>query len=564
MSDASGRFWITFNGEIYNYTDLRSQLEGNGHRFRTASDTEVILEAYRAWGEDCLSRLNGMFAFGLYDTETRRLFMARDRAGEKPLFYRKAPGHFVFASELKALMANPSFPRELDLESLNYCLTYGYVPGERCIFNETRKLEPGHAATYDVEDDRLHIWRYWQLPEPNIREEAPVDELLNRLGVLLEDSVRHQLVSDVPIGILLSGGIDSSLVTAMAARVSSKAVKTFTISFPGHDSYDEGPYARLVANHFGTEHTELAAEPASVELLPELARQYDEPIADSAMVPTFLVSRLVRQHATVALGGDGGDELFGGYPHYGWVAQLERMRRFIPGPIRRFAGAIAAKSFPVGWPGRNHIIGFSSDRRHTIAHVNLYFDKWSRDRLVSEEVRRRFASKQSPEQYKVDLCAMSHSPLRQMTEADFRTYLADQLLVKVDRASMLVSLEVRAPWLDYRIVEFAFGCVPDPLKWTGKERKILPKVLAKRLLPGNFDLKRKQGFTMPLASWFKGEWGSYMESVLQGADSLLFDPSVIRELIASQRRGNNNFQRLFLLTMFELWRREYRVTVPNR
>jgi asparagine synthase (glutamine-hydrolysing) len=249
MLDSSSQLCITFNGEIYNYVELRRELETYGHRFVTASDTEVILESYRAWGIDCLSRLNGMFAFCLYDSVMRRLFLARDRAGEKPLFYYYTPGRLVFASELKALMMDPGFPRKLDLEALDYYLAYGYVPGEMCILKGVRKLGQAHAMTYELETDTLRDWRYWELPKQYWQADVSADELTDELERLLSDSVRRQLVADVPVGILLSGGIDSSLVTAMAARVSSRPVKTFTISFPGHDAYDEGPYAR--AGHGG-------------------------------------------------------------------------------------------------------------------------------------------------------------------------------------------------------------------------------------------------------------------------------------------------------------------------
>jgi asparagine synthase (glutamine-hydrolysing) len=275
MQDVSGKLCITYNGEIYNYRELRKELEAKSHRFRTASDTEVILEAYRAWGTDCLERFNGVFAFGLYDSDARKLFIARDRPGEKPLFYWHARGGLAFASELKALMANPEIPRVLDLEALDYYLAYGYVPGARCILKGVRKLPQGHAMTYDLEKGALDIWRYWQLPEQVIDEAVSADDLVDEVKSLLEDAVRLRLVADVPVGILLSGGIDSSLVTAMAARVSSKPMKTFTISFRGHGAFDEGPYARIVAEHFGTDHTELVPEAATYELLPELARQYD-------------------------------------------------------------------------------------------------------------------------------------------------------------------------------------------------------------------------------------------------------------------------------------------------
>jgi asparagine synthase (glutamine-hydrolysing) len=560
MADCATQAWITFNGEIYNYRDLRHELELKGHQFRTATDTEVVLEAYRAWGLDCLSHLNGMFAFALYDETTRRVFVARDRAGEKPLFYRHAANTLSFASELKALMADGSMGRTLDLEALELYLTYGYVPGTRCLVRGARKLAPGHAMTFDLASGALHIWQYWKLPEPDVSPNVSADELTAELDSLLEDAVRRQLVADVPVGILLSGGLDSSLITAMAARVSSQAVKTFTIAFPGHGAFDESPHARIVARHFRTEHIELAAEPASVELLPILARQYDEPIADSSIVPSYLVSRLVRQHATVALGGDGGDELFGGYPHYSWIQQHEHIRRYIPSWIRRAVGAAAGGLLPTGVRGRNYVIGFTADLAYSIAHVNVYFDRWTRDRLLAPLRARNRASAGAPERFRAGLCGAGHSILRQATEADFRSTMVDGYLVKVDRASMLNSLEVRLPWLDHRLIEFAFARVPDHLRATESDRKILVRRLAARLLPPELDLQRKQGFSMPLHAWFKGEWGTYMEAVLRDADEHLFDAASIRSLVDGQHRGRANTARLFALTMFELWRREYRIT----
>jgi asparagine synthase (glutamine-hydrolysing) len=557
MADVTGRLWITQNGEIYNYRELRRELEGRGHQFRTASDTEVILESYRAWGPECLVRLDGMFAFALYDSAIGRLLLARDRAGEKPLFYRHEPGRLVFASELKALMADPRFPRDLDLHALDHYLAYGYVPGTMCILRGVRKLAQGQAVTYELETDVCRSWRYWDLPEPprTIRESR--DELVRDLERLLEDAVRRQLVADVPVGVLLSGGIDSSLVTAMAARVVSTPVRTFTVSFPGHKTHDEAPHARLVAEHFGTRHTELAAEPASVDLLPVLARQYDEPMADSSMVPTYLVSRLVREHAKVALSGDGGDELFGGYHHYRWIQRGAQLRRIVPGPLRHLVG-MTSRLLPVGVPGRNHLTAIAGDERANIAHVNLYFDRWTRRRLLVPTVQH--GAQGTPEDHRSALCRPAHGSLRQATEADFRTTLVDAYLVKVDRASMLASLEVRVPWLDHRIIEFAFGRLSDELRATTGELKILPRRLARRLLPPALDLGRKWGLSLPLASWFKGEWGAFVESVLREADPGVLNLRVIEGLIAGQRRGLANTARLFALTMFELWRREYRVT----
>ena len=561
MADGSGKAWITFNGEIYNHRDLRRELEARGHRFRTTTDTEVVLEAYAAWGVDCLSRLNGMFAFALYDVQARRLFLARDRAGEKPLFYIHDTNGLAFASELKGLMADPDLPRRLSARAFDHYLAYGYVPGDQCILDGANKLAAAHAAVYDLETNKLRVWRYWHLPAPHTGAPIPAAELEKTLDNLLEDAVRRQLIADVPVGVLLSGGVDSSLLTAMAARVSAAPVMTFTITFPGYGTYDEGPFARLVASHFGTRHIELPAEPAIVEVLPALAKQYDEPIADHSMVPTYLISQLVRQHATVALGGDGGDELFGGYPHYNLVPRLRRLMRWVPLPARSLVAA-AARTLPIGVRGRHQLIGCADGFPRSIAHVNLFFDARTRARLMGPAVNRKLTSWPEPEAYREAMCLPGYSPLRQSTEADFRTTLVDDYLVKVDRASSLASLELRAPWLDHRIVEFAFGSVPDELRATETERKILPRRIARRVLPSGLDLERKQGLTMPLSRWFDGSWGPYMEEVLRQTDSALFDRRMIGTLLAWQRRGLDNTGRLFALTMFELWRREYRIGLP--
>ena len=558
MADGTGQILIAFNGEIYNYLDLRQELESCGHRFRTSSDTEVILEAYRAWGTDCVRRLNGMFAFALYDNHERRLFMARDRAGEKPLFYAHRNGVFLCASELKALMACPSLPRNIDVEALQDYLAYGYVMGGKCMLEGVRKLLPGSAMVYDLERDSVRVWTYWELPRFSPEGAASSDDLVEELETLLKDSVRRQLIADVPVGILLSGGMDSSLITAVAARISSKPVKTFTITFPGHKSHDEGPFARLIADHFGTEHTELPAREASADLLPELARQFDEPMADSSMVPTFLVSRLVRQHATVALGGDGGDEIFAGYPHYKFLQQTAYWQHMTPKLVQRSVAAAAAL-LPVGVRGRNYLTGFSAPARASIASVNLFFDAQGRKALLSPLAALGDALDSRPEQYKTSLFSDRDSLVQQATSADFSTYLPDDILVKVDRASMLASLELRAPFLDYRIIEFAFRRVPDHLKANRHALKLLPRLLAKKLLPASFDSSRKQGFSVPIKKWFTQDWGSSMIGVLREADPHLFHRGFIETLIAGQQKGLANAHRLFALTMFELWRREYQI-----
>jgi asparagine synthase (glutamine-hydrolysing) len=557
MHDGSGELSIVFNGEIYNFTDLREELVASGHVFRSRTDTEVILAAYRQWGTECVTRFNGMFAFALYDAPKRALFMARDRAGEKPLFYALNDGALRFASELKGLMADPAFPRRIDPDALDCYLAMGFIPGERCILQGVKKLPPAHALLFDAETGAMKVWRYWDLPPPaeaGANHAALESDLIAELEVLLHDAVRRQLVADVPVGVLLSGGVDSSLITAMAVR-SAPAVKTFTVGFPGHGSFDETGHARLIARHFATEHLELEAAETTPELLPMLARQFDEPMVDSSMIPTYLVSRLVRSHCTVALGGDGGDELFAGYGHYDrllWMkGNLGRVPREVRVPIARAAEAI----LPIGFKGRNWLQGLGEDLDTGLPLIGSYFDRAARRRLmdngrtsvaVAEDIR----SERIPET--ADL-------LERATRMDFQNYLAEDILVKVDRASMLNSLEVRAPLLDYRVIEFAFGKVPSGLKATVSGRKLLLKKLAARLLPPAFDTRRKQGFAIPLASWLREPaWLGFFRDVLLAPDPF-FSRKLVAGLLDGHLKGRSNSERLFALVLFELWRREYRI-----
>ena len=555
MEDDSANLQIVLNGEIYNYRELRQTLLSKGHTFRTASDTEVLLKAYREWDVQCLDWINGMFAFAIYDLKKQRMFLARDRAGEKPLFYRRVNGRLEFASELKALMVDPGFARSINPDALDHYLAYGYVPGELCILNGVHKIPPAHALVYDVPRDTTRLWRYWSLPSPPTEANSTDEEsLLDELSRLLEDSVRRQLVADVPVGILLSGGTDSSLVTAMAARTSSGPIKTFTVSFPGHGSYDEAPYARMVAEHFGTTHTELAAEPATVDLLPELAKQYDEPLGDSSMIPTYIVSRLIRESCTVAVGGDGGDELFGGYVHHSRVLRMLKWRRAMPVAAKTALG-VAASMLPEGFKGRAYARSLQMPDDDSWIAPTRYFDAQTRRKLSPAT---RSARGVTPEQYRIAAGQVGKTPLQKMTAADFNTFLPEDILVKVDRASMLASLEVRAPFLDYRIIEFAFGKVPDSLRATATQRKILLKAFGKRVLPSGLDMERKQGFSLPLHTWFAGKWGDYVEDVLRSAPGALYDQRALETML---KRRTKNAQRLFNLAFLELWRREYDISI---
>ena len=549
---------IVFNGEIYNFRELRGELEKKGYKFLTSSDTEVLLAAYCAWGTNCLSHFNGMFAFAIYDTREQVLFLARDRAGEKPLFYHNLKGVLHFASELKALFSAPTLERKIELESLDCYLAMGYVPGDRCMVQGFNKLPPAHAMQFDLKSGKTKIWRYWQLPELHeVSPEGAKDEtaLLDELETLLEQAVQRQLVADVPVGILLSGGVDSSLITAMAARKSSR-VQTFSIGFPGHGKIDETEHARLIAQHFGTQHTELMAESASASLVAILAKQFDEPMVDSSMIPTFLVSQLVRKHCKVALGGDGGDELFGGYGHYSRLLWMQKKLGFIPSPLRSSIAFTAEKLLPVGMKGRNWLQFLSADLENNLPLISTRFDLTTRRRLMKKSNIHNIAEALVKSRVPVhpDL-------LQRSTRMDFENYLAEDLLVKVDRASMLNSLEIRAPFLDQHLVEFAFAKVPSHLKANILQKKILLKRLTARVLPPNFDRQRKQGFSIPLAEWLKGgKFRELFNDILRDPHCS-FDARIINSLLRGQDRGHNNSERLFALVLFELWRREYGVSI---
>lgn len=559
MLDVKEELCIVFNGEIYNFVDMRIELLSKGHSFQSKSDTEVILEAYREWGNDCLSRLNGMFAFALYDSRSKTILIARDRAGEKPIFYSLDNHSLCFASELKGLMANPAFLRKLEPVAMDCYLSMGFIPNDICILKGVKKLPAAHAMTFDLNSGQSKIWQYWALPEfDKSLNSNQINEsnLLVELEQLLEDSVRRQLVADVPVGILLSGGVDSSLITAMATRATPH-VKTFTICFPSYGKLDETEHARLIANHFKTEHIELQGSEINVDLMPILAKQFDEPMVDSSMIPTFLVSQLVRKHCTVALGGDGGDELFGGYGHYSRLLWLKQKIGWLPRGLRNLIAKSASHILPTGFKGRNWLQGLEADFNISLPLITNYFDIVNRKQLMSDHspwelVADNIRSKSIPKN--MDL-------LQRATRVDFENYLVDDILVKVDRASMLNSLEIRAPFLDYQLIEFAFKKVPSHLKATSDQRKILLKRLTSRVLPPNFDLERKQGFSIPLAFWLQaGPWKKYFQEVLLDSGSSIFNRKEVIKLLDGQSKGRANSERLFSLVLFELWQREYKVS----
>lgn len=547
MSSRDGRFTLVFNGEIYNYREIRAELEKAGCTFYTGTDTEVLLTAYSVWGEACLTRLNGMFAFAIHDAGNAStpptLFLARDRAGKKPLYYAFDGHRLEFASELKAI----SHRGNLSLDALNFYLALGYVPHEQCIVDGVKKLPPAHAARLDLSTFELRVHRYWSLPDN--RPESGVDggSLADEAGKLIEDATRLRLVADVPVGVLLSGGLDSSLVVAAAAHVSSAPVRTFTVTLPG-SALDESVHARQVARYFGTEHHELALENTGLDALDDIAPFIDEPIADSSLIPTFLVSRLTRQHVTVALGGDGGDELFGGYNDYPVSLADQHRLGWLP-PSALVLAAHAASRLPAGVRGRNRVSSFRGGPLQQMIWGRPYFDIALRQRVLSRDAINALGTRlDAPERFLLGLYETGSDAVDRMTRTHFGSILPDDFLVKVDRMSMAVSLEMRAPLLDYRLVEFAFGRIPSEWKVKGQETRRVQKILASRWLPKELDIHRKQGFSIPLDAWLKaaGE-GGVTEHLAQLPECI--NRGEVQRLISGLARGRSNGARLFALIM---------------
>ena len=560
MTDFNNRFTIVFNGEIYNYPELFAKFSAKGYKFNSKTDTEVILAAYQEWGEDCTSHLNGMFSFAIFDSINNTLFLSRDRAGEKPLFYGFNEGVLLFSSEIKAILYDQSIKRIVNSDSLDFYLSMGFIPGEKCIFKNIKKLPAASSLLFNLESKKIKVWKYWrpfnyQSSENNLNSLSE-PELLDKFEDFLEESVKKQMVADVDVGVLLSGGVDSSLITAMACRNSDR-VKTFTVGFPGFNKLDERGHARLIAKHFNTDHTELAAEEINSDLLIKLASQFDEPIIDSSMLPTYLLCELVQKHCKVVLGGDGADELFGGYEHYSRMLWMKDNLNFIPKVFKSAISSFSTMALPLGFKGKNWLQNLDVDFQNEIPLIASYFDVHARKNLM-RHVNEDWDT--SSEGYFQKINLQNGDILKRSLHMDFTNYLAEDILVKVDRTSMINSLEVRSPFLDKNIIEFAFNEVPSHLKANSKDKKIFLKQLSSRILPPQFDRLRKQGFDIPINDWLKkGPLRDFFYNVLLDPQTI-FDKKIVKKLLRYQDIGLNNGERLFALVMFELWRREYKVS----
>ena len=572
--------WIVFNGEIYNYRELRADLESRGHRFRTNTDTECIVHLYEDLGPACVDRLRGMFAFAIWDDRRKRLLLARDRAGKKPLFYRFDRGQLTFASELKSLLLVPGAPRRLNRRAIDSYLCYQYVPHPDCILEGYHKLPPAHVAVFEHGD--LDVRRYWQPPyesgarfqrahsdsEPGTLETCPTTaaDWQRELRRTLTEAVRLRMRSDVPLGAFLSGGIDSTIITGLMQEQSDRPVHTFSIGFPVKE-FDERSYAREAAKHLGTEHHEMVVEPNALDILPKLIWHYDEPFADSSAIPTMLLAQMTRQHVTVALSGDGGDELFAGYTRYLAVKLASRFDQ-LPGPIKRLITAKLWQRLPSGAGHRSLLrrgkrflaaLGERPEKRY-LRWVGI-FEESQRRELYSPDFAAELGDFDAGDFL---LQAYAECPSRDFvtrtTCADVLTYLPCDILTKVDIASMAYSLECRSPFLDHEVMELA-ARMPIELKLRGKQGKQILLDTFADLLPPSIQRRGKMGFGVPLPNWFRGELKPFLRDVLFDSRTLArgyFEPSAVQRLFDEHVQGKTDHaHRLWALLCLELWQRMF-------
>jgi asparagine synthase (glutamine-hydrolysing) len=552
--------WVVYNGEVYNFPELRTELKGRGHQFYTHTDTEVIVHLYEEMGANCVRKLRGMFALALYDERRESLLLARDRLGKKPLHYALSSGRLLFGSEIKALLALAPELTDVDPEGLLQYFYFGYIPDPHTAFVRIKKLPPGHLLEYAK--GRIEVRQYWDLPVYGTYDPVSEEECLEQLEERLAEAVRIRLISDVPLGALLSGGVDSSLVVGLMARASSGAIKTFTIGFNNQD-FNEAQYARAVAERFGTEHHELVVEPDIQDTLDHLSRTLEEPFGDSSMVPTYHVSRMARQHVTVALSGDGGDETFGGYDRYQVQLDRQKFDRIPKWMGRYFRQHLYPWLSPSAY-GRRFAFNVSLPERDryldSIAHLPVF----DRERqLFSDELLSWTREYPSPNQLFQEYFekAPAADALSQLLYVDTKTYLTADVLAKVDRMSMLNSLEVRCPLLDHVCVEWA-ARLASSWKVRFGDRKYVLKKLAERIgVPKKVLHRPKQGFAMPLTHWWRKELKNEMLELLVEPRTLqrgYFNPQGVRQLVSEQMSGRRNRPYdLWLLLVFELWHRNF-------
>ncbi len=561
ISNEDDTLWIVFNGEIYNFQSIRDELERAGHRFKTRTDTETILHAYEQYGEACVQRLNGMFAFAIWDHRDQSLFLARDRLGKKPLYYLHDKDRLIFGSEIKSILQAEDIPRRIDLEALDHFLTFEYIPAPLSIFQDIRKLPPAHTLRFRRGDIRVRS--YWEM---ELRSNgAQPDELKTQLRELLQDAVRLRLVSDVPLGAFLSGGIDSSTIVALMAQVMKEPVKTFSIGFED-STYNELNYARIIAEKFKTEHHEFIIKPDAVELSDTLLKYLDEPFGDFSIFPTYLVSKMARQYVTVVLSGDGGDELFAGYDTYIADKIARKYYQQLPGLVRHrlipnLLDLVPPSSKKKGLINRakRFVEGMKLPEQLEHARWMIFLQEAEKEQLYSSDIKSGMVTidpYKFIKHYFSNVARNGTDAINRQMYVDVKTYLVDDILVKVDRMSMATSLEARAPFLDYRFVELA-ATIPGELKLQGKKTKVILKQAMEDLLPAEILYRGKEGFSIPIKNWLKKELKPLMMDTL-APDKLkregFFNSDYVQKLIKEHLNGTENHShRLWALIIFGRW-----------
>ena len=563
LFNEDGSVVVVFNGEIYNFVDLMTELQALGHQFRTRCDTEVIVHAWEQWGEGCVERFRGMFAFAVWDRNRQCLFLARDRLGVKPLYYALLPGdQFVFGSELKALMIHPGLNRDIEPRAVEEYFAYGYVPEPRTIFKSARKLPPGHILLLKRDGKTAKLRRYWDIPFqslPPLSEQAAAEELIQRL----REAIKIRMVAEVPLGAFLSGGVDSSAVVAMMAGMSDDPVNTCSISF-SDPAFNEAQFAAHVAKRYGTHHYVDQVESEDYDLIDTLAGVYDEPYADSSALPTYRVCQLARKHVTVALSGDGGDENLAGYRRYRWHTYEERLRGMLPLGMRRSLFGALGRLYPkADWAPRifrakTTFEALARDGVEGYFHGVSVMSDAMRDRLFSKAFRRELQGYRAIEVMRKHARRAPDHPLSRVQYLDMKTYLVGDILTKVDRASMAHALEVREPLLDHKLMEWWSG-LPPRMKLHGREGKYIFKKALEPYLSREVLYRPKMGFSTPLAAWFRGPLRERVKETVLGStlnDTGVFNHRFLKEMVDQHLSGRRDHSTsLWAIVMFEAFLR---------
>jgi asparagine synthase (glutamine-hydrolysing) len=549
---------VVFNGEIYNYRDLRQRLVANGHRFRSNADSEVIVHLYEEKGEAAIDMLEGMFALALWDGRHETLTLARDRAGKKPLYLWSDATRVVFASEIKALLSVPDLGIEIDEDAIPYYFVHGYVPHPQTFYRRVSHLEPATVAVFD-RDGRRRDRRYWQLtfPQPGARSVPPRETAAGRVRELVTSAIERRLMSDVPLGAFLSGGIDSTIVVGVMSRLLAEPVRTFSIGFEGDEAFDETAIARQTASQFGTRHTEFRVRPSAIDLLDTLVRQHDGPFGDSSAIPTYLVSKLTREHVTVALTGDGGDEVFAGYLRFGAALAADRVPSWAIAPARAALDQMPTPPNERHWVARGRRFarfGQLPLEDRLAAWTGVFYDDV--EQLLAPDLLARVAPIDRQRHRRGVAGIDGATPLSRLLAVNFHSYLHDDLLVKADRMSMAASLEARAPLLDRELIEYV-ATLPDEYKVCGSQTKVILRMAFADLIPQSVLGQPKRGFGVPIDAWFRGELADFARDVLLSRSAKLpqfvQQSFVARQLDEHIRQQANHGNRIWALLTFERW-----------